>query len=404
MNKSICSPQECTACNVCANVCPKQCISIQSDNTELGAFKDDEICINCGLCEKICPSLHKYEGNEPKKAFAAWTKDSNRHRQSASGGVASEIYFYALSQGWSIVGVDFNDSFEAAYKVSSDAKDIVSFQNSKYVYSSPGDIYAQIRKICNEGKRVVFVGLPCHVAAITSFAEKYKFRDLLYLVDLVCHGTPSPVLFKQHIKTLQNKFKEKVTKCFFRDPSYGTEKYFFTLYHKDKKLLKSSVSEDLYCYGYHHSLIYRECCYDCKYAKCERLGDLTLSDYSGLGSVSLYRGNRTKVSCILVNTQRGEELLESLSSTLELHKRPIDEPIRHESMFNLPPRRKQEVEVFKASYAKELDFDKSIQPLVTRLLALKKKAARNPKAITRRFLECVIPYRIKFFIKHFIKK
>lgn len=403
MNKPICSPAECTACNVCANVCPRHCIRIHSDKTELCAFKDDEICIGCGLCEKVCPTLNKTSGSEPQKAYAAWAKESERHRNSASGGIATEIYSYGLSQGWGIAGVGFNDTLDAVYKLSTDAEDIALFQNSKYVYSAPADIYSQIRAFVGGGNRVVFIGLPCHVAAISSFAEKYKFRNQLYLVDLACHGTPSPVLFKQHIKVLQDKLKKSITKCFFRDPAYGTGKHIFTLYHKDIQLLRSKISEELYCYGYHHALIYRECCYGCKYATRKRLGDLTLSDYSGLGSVSPYRGSRTEVSCILVNTPRGEQLLGFLKS-LELHERPLDEPIKHERVFNHPFRKKPEVDIFKTSYANKQDFDNSIAPIVARLLHSDKKRARDPRLILRRFLDWICPYRVKVFIKSLVSR
>lgn len=403
MNKPICPLKECTACNLCANICPKSCISIYSDNTELYAVKDENICISCGLCEKVCPSLQKPKGNEPQKAFAAWSNDKETHRQSASGGIATEIYRYALSKGWSTVGVIFNDSFEAVYKVTTDIKDIFFFKNSKYVYSNPFDVYTQVRKLCKNGKKVVFVGLPCHVAAMLTMAEEFKFRNQLFLIDLACHGTPSPVLFQDHFNALQAQLKEKVTKVYFRDPSFGTQNFFFSLYHEDKLLLRSKVSEDLYCYGYHHGLIYRECCYQCKYAKRTRFGDLTLSDYRGLGTVSLYNDNRTKVSCILVNTQRGENWLASMN-TLILHHRPIDEPIIHERVFNFPYKRKPEVDEFKISYAKTKDFDGSIRPLVARLSIMEKKTARNPKIILRKIAEYIIPYHLKFYIKYLIKK
>lgn len=151
MNKPICTPAECTACNVCANVCPQHCIRIHSDKTELCAFKDEGICIDCGLCEKVCPILNEPYGSEPQKAYAAWAKDPERRRNSASGGIAAEIYSYGLSQGWRIAGVDFNDTFDAVYKLSADAKDIALFQNSKYVYSTPADIYSQIRAFAGGG-------------------------------------------------------------------------------------------------------------------------------------------------------------------------------------------------------------------------------------------------------------
>lgn len=399
----ICESGRCTLCKLCINVCPKQCIQLnEKPDGDTVACKDDDICIECGLCEKVCPSLNVVDCNYPKKVYAAWTSDSEIHKVSASGGIAAQMYKETLEKGWYIVGCEWNEDFEAVYKITSDIEDIAAFQNSKYVYSNPSDIYLKVRDIVKKGKSVLFIGLPCHVAAMASYATRFKFRDKILLVDLACHGTPPAKYFKQHIDGIKNQLGKNVTRCSFRDPKFGTDKFFFTLYDGDDLIYKKRVNEDLYCFGYHKALIYRECCYNCLYAKRERCSDLTICDYSGLGTLTLYTGNRKSVSCILVNTLAGERLLDSIDGLIK-SVRPIEEPLRSEPTFNRPYVKKIEVDSFKESISKTGNYDVSARSVFSSLMEKARKNSLNPKVLLRSFLESIVPYRIKHIIKNLIK-
>lgn len=169
----ICEIGKCTSCKLCLTVCPKRCIKLdETSNGDLVAYRDDDICTGCDLCVKLCPSLNFVDFNYPQKVYAAWSVDLETHKVSASGGIASQMYREVLAVGWYIVGCEWNDNFEAVYKVSTNVDDIVAFQNSKYVYSNPSDIYLKVRDIAKKGKNILFVGLPCHVAAMASYAIK----------------------------------------------------------------------------------------------------------------------------------------------------------------------------------------------------------------------------------------
>lgn len=399
----ICESGRCTLCMLCINVCPKQCIRLdERPDGDTVACKDDDICIECGLCEKVCPSLNVVDCNYPKKVYAAWTSDSEIHKVSASGGIAAQMYKETLEKGWYIVGCEWNEDFEAVYKITSDIDDIAAFQNSKYVYSNPSDIYLKVRDIVKKGKNVLFIGLPCHVAAMASYATRFKFRDKILLVDLACHGTPPAKYFKQHIDGIKNQLGKNVTRCSFRDPNFGTDKFFFTLYDGDDLIYKKRVNEDLYCFGYHKALIYRECCYNCLYAKRERCSDLTICDYSGLGTLSLYSGSRKSVSCILVNTLIGERFLDSIGGLIK-YVRPIEEPLRSETTFNRPYERKTEVDFFKEEISKSGNYDVSAKSIFTPLIEKTRKNSFSPKVLLRSILESIVPYRVKYIIKNLIK-
>ncbi len=400
----ICESGRCTLCKLCINVCPKQCIRLdERPDGDTVACKDDDICIECGLCELVCPSLNVVDCNYPKKVYAAWTSDSEIHKVSASGGIAAQMYKETLEKGWYIVGCEWNEDFEAVYKITSDIEDIAAFQNSKYVYSNPSDIYLKVRDIVKEGKSVLFIGLPCHVAAMASYATRFKFRDKILLVDLACHGTPPAKYFKQHIDSVKKQLERNVTRCFFRDPKFGTDKFFFTLYDGDNLIYKKRVNEDLYCFGYHKALIYRECCYECRYAKRERCSDLTISDYHGLGTLTLYTGNRKSVSCILVNTEMGETFLKALNNLIK-YERPIEEPLRIERVFNQPYQKKPEVDLFKKDFSMIGDYGICARKIFQSLSLKARNENRNISVILRNFMEFILPNRIKFVIKKIVKK
>ncbi|MDD3416427.1 MAG: Coenzyme F420 hydrogenase/dehydrogenase, beta subunit C-terminal domain [Lachnospiraceae bacterium] len=361
--KELCDKNNCTACSACENICNKNAIvQIKRWDGSWYMTIDEDRCIDCNLCRKVCPSLNTKVSNKPMKAFAAWSKDSDIHRKSASGGIASELYLFAIRNGWSFVGVQLDERFDAYYCMGETECDIEKFRNSKYSFSNMGDVYKKIEQVIKKNKRVLFIGLPCHVSAVKSYFTLKKLNmDYLVTVDLVCHGTPSPDFLKQHIKTVEEKKGKKTSICYFRDPNYNTDRYFFTLYDVNgNRLYKKKIkSDDTYQIGYHSALIYRDSCYSCMYAKREREGDITISDYHGLGSKVEYRKSRYAVSCILVNTVKGKIIVEQLNDEkrLQLFERPLLEPLEGEPQFNHPSVAPVERETFIKEYIKYQSYD-----------------------------------------------
>lgn len=372
---AICDIKDCTACGACENICPKGCIKKCTDMSGVWTMKINESeCINCGLCRRVCPNNSSLQLNYPNKAYAGWSEQNEVHKNAASGGIAAELYEYAADNGFLFAGVSLNREFEAHYELTGQKDRISEFQNSKYTFSFMDDIYIQIRDALANKKKVLFIGLPCQVAALKNFLNAWGgvWNDALLTVDLVCHGTPPPTYLKQHIHAIA---KDKANRCEFRDPRYGTENYIFSLYGTGlitPFYKKKVVGDDCYQIGYHSAIIYRNCCYNCIYARCERVGDLTIGDYHGLGKLDKYSHNRRAVSCILANTQKGLEVLQILSKRhVILHERPVEEPLKYEKMFNHPSIAPKERELFLMYYEKFGQFEEAAK------LAFKKKILIN---------------------------
>lgn len=343
--------ETCTGCNACAYACPKKCISFKTDGTYNIAYPviDETQCINCGKCQKVCPALSPLEGGDPLKAYAAWSSDSEERRTSASGGIAAEIYKYALKCGWAIVGAAFDKDFQVCLKVSDRLDSIRNFKNSKYVFSSTNGLFQEMNTRLKAGGKIVVIALPCQIAAIKKIFCRYL--DNLLLVDLVCHGVTPTAYLTLHIKNIEQKKDDKAASVFFRDPAYSTDTFTFTLYNVKGNCFyaKRTANRDSYQVGYHRMISYRENCYHCQFAKQSRISDITISDYKGLGKYapSNIPDNR-HVSCILANTEKGIDFIGRLvkGGNIVAEKRPVREPIDGDAQLRHPSQKSLARKIF----------------------------------------------------------
>ncbi|MFR4582433.1 Coenzyme F420 hydrogenase/dehydrogenase, beta subunit C-terminal domain [Clostridium cadaveris] len=364
--KRICKEQECTACNACINICAKKCITYEVDSTGTKyAVINEKNCISCSMCKNICPQLNNGEKNSPSICYAAWSKDEKIRKNSASGGIASELCKLFVDDKGMFSGVELTENFDAVYQLKEDMIKFEKYQNSKYVYSDTGFIFNDIAYALEERKKVLFIGLPCQVDGLKHYLKLRKINtEKFYAVDLICHGV-SPVEFlKAHIKYLENKYNKKATELYFRDPEMNTYTYTFSVKNNNETFYKKQVKRnDVYQIGYHYGIIYRNNCYKCKYARKERVGDITLADFGYVGKYAFCEYDNKNVSCILVNTERGEELIKKMkdNNRVFLEKRPLEEELETEKQLKMPTIIPKERELFENFYIRTGDFENSMK-------------------------------------------
>lgn len=236
MMRCICPEDKCTACEACVVVCPKKCIQRQfNEDRSWKLVIEEDKCIGCRRCEKACPNLTKPYFYAAKESYAAWRTDFSLHMQSASGGLASVFYEYAASKQMWFAGVFLDDKFEAHFRLTKNMEEISEFRNSKYTFSFVGTVYSEIIDKLKKGENVLFIGLPCQVAALKNIIQMYSLKGRLITVDLVCHGTPAPIYLQQHIQFIENKQNQSFEKCYFRDAKFDTSNYAYTLYTHNSK-------------------------------------------------------------------------------------------------------------------------------------------------------------------------
>lgn len=330
--------ESCTACGACAFVCAKNSITmIEDEHGSVYPSLDSTNCVECGRCQKTCPILSPLDVNTPQIAYSAWSSDEKERETSASGGIAAEIYKKAVSEGCDIAGAVQQDDFRVVMQLSSDEKAIMKFKNSKYVFSEAWHVYQEIKQSLKADKNVVFIGLPCQVAALRKI---FRENEKILFVEVVCHGTAPFSYLKQHIEHIEHTKNEKAIRMSFRDPDTYTYTFTFTLYNKDGKRFYAEVPRktDTYQYAYHSTISYRENCYHCHFAREQRIADITLSDYKGLGRMAPCSYGETNVPCILVNTEKGKKFIKEMIQEKRIYadERPVREPIEGDPQLRQP--------------------------------------------------------------------
>lgn len=333
----ICNKNKCTGCFACYNICPKKAITMEED--DLGHIYpkiNKEKCINCGLCKKVCPSLNKVKYNLPKKCYASYSKNKNISKTSASGGVAYELYNYILNNNGVVYGVSsylIND--EIIFERITNKSNLHKLQGSKYVHAYIKDIYKKVKKDLEEEKNVLFIGTPCQIAGLKFYLNKEY--DNLILVDLICHGVPSQKMLKETIKKKFDYVNFRGKKGFRLNVKKGEE----TLINKPNYKVP-------YYIAFLNSSIYRDSCYECKYARNERISDLTIGDFWKLKDIKL---KVKKTSVVLINTKKGENLINNIKN-LELFIEPLEMAYQGNGQLNYPSKKTKKFYYIKDNYKK----------------------------------------------------
>lgn len=378
----------CTACGACAFACPKQCISMEEN--EMGLVYpviNKKDCISCKRCQKVCPILSPAEYRIPAVAYAAWSLDKEERRTSASGGIAAEIYKYSLRHDNMIAGAIQNDDFSVSLQMADNENAIRKFKNSKYVFSSTYTLFPEIKSALKDGQKITVIGLPCQIAALRKL---FGNDENLFLVDIVCHGTTPYNYLLQHIHTLEEEYGHRAVRMSFRDPDTYTYTFTFTLYNADgQRFCERTIQQgDAYQVGYHRKITYRENCYHCHFARSQRMGDLTLADYHGLGLCEPCSFSDKNVSLILVNTSKGALLVEKLQSDgcIVTHKRPLEEPVKGEPQLRHPSDKTANRKDFEKLY--DGNFSQTMEVVLKRYY--RREKIKKMKSDTKKVLKKII--------------
>jgi len=320
--------KDCSGCTACVSVCPKQCIEMKQDDESFYYPEIDKVnCIECGLCEKVCPfDKPKYVNTEVMDVYASYVKDEKQRQKSTSGGVFYAIAKWVIGKGGIVYGAAFNESFKLLHIGVDNKQDLEKLRGSKYLQSYLGNTFLEIKEHLNAGRWVYFVGCGCQVAGLNAFLRK-KY-DTIITSDLVCHGTPSQLMFDWHLDYLRKKEKGEITSYTFRDMAGwgGCESYEYDSKSgvKGKRKYPGYLLSP-YLYSFMYAFNYRYSCYNCKFAQIPRQGDITLADYWGVAKyfpdLDLTKG----ASLILVNTSLGASMWNSIKDTLEFRRSNIQD-------------------------------------------------------------------------------
>lgn len=353
--------KDCCGCGACVQSCPHNCITMHPDHEGfIYPQVDISNCTDCGLCERVCPVLSPGTNRKPVQTYIAKNPDENVRRKSSSGGVFSLLSEKTLAAGGTVFGAKWNEDWELVHSGTDCIEGIAAFRGSKYLQSRTEDAFGGVKRLLKEGRPVLFSGTPCQVAGL----RRYLRRDYehLLLVDFICHGVPSPGVFRHYLKeeiekvARQSDEKNSVSSPLihpvserdtlngykgyfiqgisFRDKRKGWKKFSFALTlskasaagEKNTVSLSYTLDKHAFMRGFLRDLYLRPSCHACP-AKCLSSGaDITLGDFWEAATLRPDLDDDKGLSAVTANTERGLSAL--LATKAELHEVEYEELVK----------------------------------------------------------------------------
>ena len=335
----------CSGCHACTSICPKHCISMVCDEEGFWYPQVDSVtCINCGMCEKVCPILNPItiEKTEAEiDAYAAYSKQEEIRLNSSSGGMFTEIATYVIRKGGVVFGASFDENFDVVHTYTETEEELEHFRGSKYVQSKIGETYRQAQQFLKEGRLVLFTGTPCQIGGLFAFLKK-PYENLI-TQDIICHGVPSPMVWKKYVQFREAEAASQTRRTFFRHKKYGWKTYSVLFEYSNNTEYVQVLGKDLYMRAFLADLCLRPSCYQCSFKSKVRASDFTIADFWGIQNVMPEMDDDKGTSLVFVNSEKGREIFEQLKKQIVCKKTDLDTAIQYNpSMIKsvaMPPKR-----------------------------------------------------------------
>lgn len=318
---------KCCGCHACYSVCPKGAIEmIENEKGFKYPIIDTKKCINCGLCKKICPVINSKENEHRIESYACYNNNLEERIASSSGGIFVLLAKEIIKRKGIVFGACFNNEYEVVHSYCDNENNISKFMGSKYTQSSIGDTFKKVKEILDKDKYVLFTGTPCQIEGLKSFLR--KDYDKLYTQDIICHGVPSPKLWRKYLKYQVDSNKENINNISFRSKDHGWSLYRMKVLF-DTKTYSESFNNDLFMKAFLNNTCLRDSCYECSFKKKYRISDITLADYWGIKKIHPDMDDDKGTSLIVINSKKGEELFELIKDNIIYKKTDLDKAVKY---------------------------------------------------------------------------
>lgn len=321
---SITDPKDCCGCTACQAICPQGAISMEPDNLGfLYPVIDENRCTKCNLCSKVCSFNKNYKKNDIDKfeVYAVRHKNIAEIENSRSGAMFIAITDYVLSNGGVVYGVGYKGHFVVTHKRATSKEERDEFRGSKYVQSDLGNTFKSVRRDLKDGLLVCFSGTPCQTSGLHSYLETSRTDSKnLITIDIVCHGVPSPYIWRDYLAYIEKKYHGKATTVSFRDK----EACGWTAHKESFIINKKKVVSDTYTNLFYKHIMFRHSCQVCHYTNTTRPSDITIADFWGWEKVDTdFNKDDKGVSLVLINSTKGRELFENVKNSIDFIKTEI---------------------------------------------------------------------------------
>ncbi len=384
-NPCLADKTDCIGCTACAGICPAHCIRMVPDRNGFRyPIIDSAACIGCGACERTCPVLNDIpkSSSASAEAYAAYSLDEPMRMQSSSGGVFTEIAKTVLSKGGAVYGAAYDKDFNVYHCAAESPEELEALRGAKYAESRLGDVFPEIKARLNRGQEVLFSGTPCQVGGLKAFLGK-DYENLL-TVDFVCHGIPSPMVWRSWLQmcTKTDEGGKTIEEIDLRDKSTGWSRYRYSnrIRFIDGSEYSVSSSNSLYMRLFVGDYILRSSCYDCRFKGYERPSDITIGDFWGIWDIAPEMDDDRGTSLVLLRSAKGKSLWKEVRESLEFKPMALQEASASNiSLIKSAPVREEREKVLKAIREQGIQAGESLLEKQKRSVA-----SKAVKAVKRR--------------------
>lgn len=318
--------KKCTGCAACEQICSIGAITMKQDKE---GFRfphiDENKCISCKKCMGVCPVENPFSSTNPLAVYAARTKDEAIVEKSSSGGIFGALAGKVIAFGGVVFGAGYDSTFNVVHKSAQTANELLPLMGSKYVQSDVKNSFKEVKKYLDEGRQVLFTGTSCQCAGLRGFLRK-DYENLL-LVDFVCHGVPSPELFRNYLNYM--KSKDKIVNVCFRDKATDKKKGLcIRIDYENADAYRVPFTSDPYMLAFLQNISLRRSCYNCNFRNFTSSSDVTIGDFWGIDKTDSILKDKEGISLCILNTEKGKVFFEKIADNVDYDLRSLDEALK----------------------------------------------------------------------------
>lgn len=318
--------KDCCGCTACVHICPVKCIQMLEDEEGfLYPVINKDKCINCNKCEKVCPIENIECGNAETQTFVGYNTNEEIRKKSSSGGMFSAAAEWILRNNGVVFGAAFNDNFEVCHIAAQTEDELAKLRGSKYVQSKLENTYPQVLQCLENNRKVLFTGTACQIAGL----KKYLNNDYenLYTIDVLCHGVPSPKIWKMYLDYQKKRHDAEIEKIDFRSKKNGWKNYSVNIHFADNQQYCADFYEDKFVRMFLDNIDLRPSCHNCRFNEVPRISDMTIGDSWGIDGYMPDMDDDKGTSVILVHSLKGRQMLKSVSKCLNIREACLDKAL-----------------------------------------------------------------------------
>jgi len=329
---------------------------------------DKESCLDCSLCEKVCPILQKEQVKNEPKAYACYNKNEEIRMKSSSGGLFTLFAEQVIDHGGVVFGAGFDKEFSVLHSYVETKEELRKFRGAKYVQSKTSDTYKKAEEFLLQGRQVLFSGTPCQIGGLKSFLQ--KDYDNLICIDIFCHGVPSPKVWKKYVSYREKRADAPVRNITFRRKNNGWKRYSIAFSFNNNMEYENAFDKDLYMQAFLHNICLRPSCYACNFKTLCRQSDITLADFWGIENMFPEMDDDKGASLVLINSRKGELMFGKILNQMILKEVDINKAVSYNlAAINSVKQSPQRNNFF--SKLEQLPFDKLVKKYCKQKISVK---------------------------------